>query len=52
MAVLFVFGNVVALQENLQLLSIEGNEQLVLSKNHYGGQVKEGINLGVLVSLL
>lgn len=28
------------LQQNLQLLSIEGNEQLVLSRNsHYGGQV-------------
>lgn len=29
-----------SLQENLQLLSIEGNDQLVMSRNHhYGGQV-------------
>ena len=42
---------VVLLQENLQLLSIEGNEQLVLSRNHYGGQVEEAISRSSLAAL-
>lgn len=38
-------------QENLQLLSIEGNEQLVLSRNPYGGQVSNKYEIRVLCFL-